>query len=97
MSNQISRGQLLSAKYLGAFFTLMVPLAISILMNLLIIYRSGNIPFDSADWLRILGHGRAFCVAHRYIYLSGIVLLKSRIKRHHQFGVAFDHLGTFSV
>ena len=55
MSNQISRGQMLLAKYLGAFFTLMLPLAIGILMNLLIIYLSGNIPFDSNNWLRILG------------------------------------------
>ena len=55
MSNQISRGQMLLAKYLGTFFTLMLPLAIGILMNLLIIHLSGNIPFDSDDWLRILG------------------------------------------
>ena len=55
MSNQISRGQVLLAKYLGAFFTLMMPLILGILMNLLIIYLSGNIPFDSADWFRILG------------------------------------------
>ena len=55
MSNQISRGQMLFAKYLGAFFTLMVPLTIGILMNLLIIYLSESIPFSSEDWLRILG------------------------------------------
>ena len=55
MSNQISRGQVLLAKYLGAFFTLILPLAIGILMNLLIIYLSGNILFDLGDWLRILG------------------------------------------
>ena len=55
MSNQISRGQMLFAKYLGAFFTLMVPLTIGILMNLLIIYVSGNIPFNSSDCLRISG------------------------------------------
>ena len=55
MSNQISRGQVLLAKYLGAFFTLMVPLIIGILMNLLIIYLSGNIPFNANDCLRILG------------------------------------------
>jgi ABC-type transport system involved in multi-copper enzyme maturation permease subunit len=55
MSNQISRGQMLFAKYLGAFFTLMVPLTIGILMNLLIIYLSGNIRFDSGDSLRVLG------------------------------------------
>ena len=55
MSNPISRGQVLFAKYLGTFFTLIVPLLIGILMNLLIIYLSGNIPFDSGSWLRILG------------------------------------------
>ena len=55
MSNQISRGQMLLGKYLGAFLTLMVPLVIGILMNLLIIYLSGNIPFDSGDSFRIFG------------------------------------------
>ena len=55
MSNQISRGQMLLAKYLGAFLTLMVPLMLGILMNLLIIYLSGNIPLDSSNYLRILG------------------------------------------
>ena len=55
MSNQISRGQMLFAKYLGAFFTLMVPLTIGILMNLLIIYLSESVLFSSGDWLRILG------------------------------------------
>ena len=55
MSNQVSRGQVLLAKYLGAFLTLMVPLLIGVLMNLLVIYLSGNIPFNASDWLRILG------------------------------------------
>ena len=55
MSNQISRGQMLFAKYLGTFFSLMVPLTIGILMNLLVIYLSGSISFSSSDWLRILG------------------------------------------
>ena len=54
MSNPISRGQVLFAKYLGTFFTLIIPLLIGVLMNLLIIYLSGNIPFDSGSWLRIL-------------------------------------------
>ncbi len=55
MSNQISRGQVLLAKYLGAFLTLMLPLVIGVLMNLLVIYLSGNIPFDFSACLRILG------------------------------------------
>ena len=55
MSNTVSRGQVLLGKYLGAFVTLMVPLIVSILMNLLIIVLSRNIPFGSSEWLRILG------------------------------------------
>ena len=78
MSNQISRGQLLSAKYLGAFFTLMVPLAIGILMNLLIIYPSGNIPFDSADWLRILGMVGLFAL-HISIFIFLGLFFSSRV------------------
>ena len=55
MSNAVSRGQVLLGKYLGAFVTLMMPLIISILINLLIIHFFGNIPFALEHWLRILG------------------------------------------
>ena len=55
MSNTVSRGQVLLGKYLGAFATLMVPLMIGVLMNLLIILLIGSIPFDAVDWLCILG------------------------------------------
>ena len=78
MSNQISRGQTLSAKYLGAFFTLMVPLAIGILMNLLIIYLSGNIRFDSDDWLRILGMIGIFAL-HISIFIFLGLFFSSRV------------------
>ena len=78
MSNQISRGQMLLAKYLGAFFTLMLPLAIGILMNLLIIYLSGNIPFDSSDWLRILGMVGLFAL-HISIFIFLGLFFSSRV------------------
>ena len=55
MSNTVSRGQVLLEKYLGAFLTLMVPLVIGILMNLLVIQLSGSLSFDSGTSLRILG------------------------------------------
>lgn len=55
MSNTVSRSQVLLGKYLGAFLTLMVPLVIGILMNLLLIFISRNIPFASSEWLRVLG------------------------------------------
>ena len=87
MSNQISRGQMLLGKYLGAFFTLMLPLAIGILMNLLIIYISGNIPFDSGSplpsngWgprLRILGMVGLFAL-HISIFIFLGLFFSSRV------------------
>ena len=72
MSNQISRAQMLLAKYLGAFLTLMAPLAIGILMNLLIIYISGNIRFDLADWLSILGMVGLFALHISIFILLGL-------------------------
>ncbi len=78
MSNQISRGQVLLAKYLGAFFTLMLPLVIGILMNLLIIYLSGSIAFNSEDCLRILGMIGLFAL-HISIFIFLGLFFSSRV------------------
>ncbi len=78
MSNRVSRGQILLAKYLGAFLTLIVPLTIGILMNLLIIYLSGNIPFHSDDWLRILGMVGLFAL-HISIFIFLGLFFSSRV------------------
>ena len=78
MSNQISRGQMLFAKYLGAFFTLMVPLTIGILMNLLIIYLSESIPLSSGDWLKILGMVGLFAL-HISIFIFLGLFFSSRV------------------
>ncbi|MDE0465462.1 MAG: ABC transporter permease subunit [Candidatus Poribacteria bacterium] len=55
MSNTVSRSQVLLGKSVGAFLTLMVPLVIGILLNLLVIQLSGSLSFDSGTSLRILG------------------------------------------
>jgi len=78
MSNPISRGQVLFAKYLGTFFTLIVPLLIGVLMNLLIIYLSGNIPFDSSSWLRMLGMVGLFAL-HISIFIFLGLFFSSRV------------------
>ena len=78
MSNQVSRGQVLLAKYFGTFLTLMVPLAIGILMNLLIIYLSGNIPFNSSDWFRIFGMVGLFAL-HISIFIFLGLFFSSRV------------------
>ena len=97
MSNTVSRGQVLFGKYIGAFVTLMVPLLISILMNLLIIHFSGNIPFASEHWLRILGMGRVICIARFHFYLSRAFFLQPCLKRHYKLSMALAHLGFFGV
>ncbi|RKU36756.1 hypothetical protein C6496_12605 [Candidatus Poribacteria bacterium] len=78
MSNPISRGQVLFAKYLGTFFTLIIPLLIGVLMNLLIIYLSGNIPFDSSSWLPILGMIGLFAL-HISIFIFLGLFFSSRV------------------
>ena len=78
MSNPIPRGQVLLAKYLGTSFTLIIPLLIGVLMNLLIIYLSGNIPFDSGSWLRILGMIGLFAL-HISIFIFLGLFFSSRV------------------
>jgi len=78
LSNTVSRGQVLLGKYLGAFLTLMVPLVIGILMNLLVILLSGNIPFESGEWLSILGMVGVFAL-HVSIFIFMGLLFSSRV------------------
>ena len=78
MSNTVSRGQVLLGKYLGAFVTLMVPLVMGVLMNLLIILLIGSIPFDSGDWLRILGIVGLFAL-HISIFIFLGLFFSSRV------------------
>ncbi len=78
MSNTVSRGQVLLGKYLGAFLTLMIPLVIGILMNLLVILISGNIPFASSEWLRILGMIGLFAL-HISVFIFLGLFFSSRV------------------
>ena len=78
LSNTVSRGQVLVGKYLGAFVTLMVPLVMGILLNLLIILLIGSIPFDSADWLRILGIVGLFAL-HISVFIFLGLFFSSRV------------------
>lgn len=78
MSTTVSRGQVLLGKYLGAFLTLMVPLVIGILMNLLVILLTGSIPFDSGDWLSILGMVGLFAL-HVSIFIFLGFFFSSRV------------------
>lgn len=53
LSNPVSRSTLLLGKYLGAMFSLAIPLTIGICVSLIIISLFGVMPFSSEYWLRI--------------------------------------------
>lgn len=64
MSNSVSRATVLLAKFIGAFLTLMVPLLISILLNLMIVNASELVSLDGSEWARI---GIIFVISAIYI------------------------------
>ena len=53
LSNAVPRSSVILGKFLGAFISIMLPLVIAILLNLLIINISGVIQLDAAHWGKI--------------------------------------------
>lgn len=53
VSNSVSRGTLLLGKFLGAFFTIGIPLLIAMLLSLLITVIFNVVSFSGSDWARI--------------------------------------------
>jgi len=70
LSGSIPRHKVLLGKYIGAAFTLGVPLLMGVLISLIIVVTSGTVQFGYEDWLRILGI--AFI---SFLYLSMFLLL----------------------
>lgn len=64
MSNSVSRATVLLAKFMGAFLTLMVPLLIGILLNLMIVNASELVSFAGNEWARV---GIIFVISSIYI------------------------------
>ncbi len=64
MSNSVSRATVLLAKFIGAFLTLMIPLLIGILLNLIIVSVSALVSLDGSEWTRI---GIIFVISAIYI------------------------------
>ena len=64
MSNSVSRATVLLAKFIGAFLTLMIPLLIGILLNLMIVSVSALVSLDGSEWTRI---GIIFVISAIYI------------------------------
>ena len=53
MANSVSRATVLLAKFIGAFLSIMVPLIIGILLNLLIVNTSNLVSLDGSEWGRV--------------------------------------------
>ena len=53
MSNSVSRAIVLLAKFMGAFLTVMLPLLIGILLNLMIISGSELVSLNGGEWTRV--------------------------------------------
>lgn len=64
MSNSVSRATVLLAKFMGAFLTLMIPLLIGILLNLMIVNASELVSLSGSEWARI---GIIFVISVIYI------------------------------
>ena len=70
MSNPVPRATVLLGKYIGAFISLLFPLLIGILLNVIIISVSGIVPMDRSAWARI-GMVSLFSL----IYMTGFISL----------------------
>lgn len=70
MSNSVPRDKLIVAKYISGMLTLMIPLTVGLLLNLIIVSLFGLSPISSHEWLKIL-----FFVGISILYLSFFILL----------------------
>lgn len=70
MSNPVPRDRLILGKYISGMLTLMIPLLIGLLLNLIILNVSGLTIASGGQWLNILGF---VCIS--ILYLSVFVLL----------------------
>ena len=78
LSNSISRGTVLVSKFLAALITISVPFLIAALINLFLLYTSGNIPLGASEWGRL---GVIVFIAFVYvsIFLGLGLLISSRV------------------
>ena len=54
LSNSVNRHSILLGKYLGILFTVLIPLIVGILLNLIIVTSSPLVSLQGSDWVRIL-------------------------------------------
>ena len=64
MSNSVSRATVLLGKFIGAFLTILLPLLIGILLNLMIVNASRLVSLSGDEWARV---GIIFVISALYI------------------------------
>jgi len=80
LSHSMSRAHVLLGKFFGVLLTMLLPLLVGILSNLLIITVSGAIPLDNSDWIRIGGIVVLFALYISIFIFIGI-FVSSRVSR----------------
>ena len=73
MTTPASRGKILTAKYIGAMATLVVPLTISLILTQFLIFGSGSIVLSGGDWIRIGGFYLSSVLFLSVFYLMGLL------------------------
>ena len=64
MANSVSRATVLLGKFMGAFLTILIPLFIGILLNLMVVSASRLVSFSGDEWVRV---GIIFVISMIYI------------------------------
>ncbi len=79
LANSISRNEVICGKFLGAFFTIVIPFLIGTIVSLSIIHLSEAVRFNGSHWVRL---GFIVCVALIYtsIFILLGLLVSSRVK-----------------
>ena len=79
LANPIPRHTVLIGKFLGALISLSIPFALAVLMNLLLIYISGNVQLGAEAWMRL---GMILSVAMLYIciFIALGLLISARVR-----------------
>ena len=74
MTTRVSRGKILTAKYIGAMATLVVPLTISLILTQILISGSESIALSGDDWIRIGGFYLTSILYLSVFYLMGLLI-----------------------
>ena len=79
LANSVSRNAVICGKFLGAFFSIVIPFIIGVVINLSTIYLSESVQFKNSHWMRL---GFIVCVALVYtaIFILLGILVSSRVK-----------------